>query len=253
MSAAGAGEVSTMLTFAVAHIVVDQVARALAVQDSGWAIFAAVAAALAAFGTFVAAGATLVLAFYTRKSVQKTNDIIANENANFRVKNTIMLLNEFYQPVAFSLTMSTTPQAAVAVIFAFADSIREQSTETTLNTETSQKEVSHHAILAALQFIPGVTNVTDDAAARNNQEKTFVLYAFVAANYFMKAGRLLRQGVLDRPLLLEAYAKRFADLYESLTTVQAELELFGPEQIKKLCAFKDACVEWNHETAFVVS
>lgn len=64
-----------MPIIAVQHVVVDNVAREIAVRDSGWSIFAAWAAAFAAIATFFLAWLTRNLAAATTEMARKTADL----------------------------------------------------------------------------------------------------------------------------------------------------------------------------------
>jgi hypothetical protein len=66
---------SAITVLAVAHVVVDKFHDALTLNDSRWAIFAALAAAIAAVASAVAAAATTGLALVTRNLVKKTGDM----------------------------------------------------------------------------------------------------------------------------------------------------------------------------------
>ncbi len=112
---------------AVTHVVVDQVARALAIQDSRWAIFAACAAAGAAVATAILALITSNLANATREMSSATKDMvaktaalgeqtakqIANEHAKHQVDNTIKLMNRFLEKRMYASEDTRLP-AAVA-------------------------------------------------------------------------------------------------------------------------------------------
>jgi hypothetical protein len=75
---------------AVAHVVVDQVTQALGIQDSGWAIFAAWAAAGAAI-------ATAFLALLTWRSLGQTKQLVAGETSRLQTENTTRLMNDYNQ------------------------------------------------------------------------------------------------------------------------------------------------------------
>ncbi len=66
---------------ATPHVIVDQVSKALTVQDSGWVIFAACAAAGAAIATFVLALITRNLAKATSEMSSATREMVAKTAA----------------------------------------------------------------------------------------------------------------------------------------------------------------------------
>ena len=78
----------------VSHVVVD---KPLTIADSRWAIGAAFASGAAAIGSVAVAVATFVLAASTRKSVEKTKELVAGENLRFQTENTTRLMNDYLQ------------------------------------------------------------------------------------------------------------------------------------------------------------
>jgi hypothetical protein len=136
-----------MVMFAVAHVVVDQVARSLAIQDSWWAKFAGCAAGAAAIATAILAWITRNLAKATSamsaatkdmvaktaalgaqsaESVAATRDLITNENANFRATTTIGVLAQYTQTtIPVTNTIALTPAAAASQITMFSKNLDE--------------------------------------------------------------------------------------------------------------------------------
>src|SRR5579862_2603164 len=155
-----------MVLLDTAHIIVDQVAKSLAIQDSWWAKFAAVVAG-------VAAVATLVLAFFTWQSVRRTSVIIANENANQRLKNTIALNSQFMQSVIPTITEGVALTAAAAT-----------STIMYYSAKPEELRALHETHLSAQ-----AESVAKDYA---RLWESFT----VALNFYVNAFLLLKRGVL---------------------------------------------------------
>jgi hypothetical protein len=206
-----------MLTFAVAHIAVDQVARELAVQDSGWAIFAAVAAALAAI-------ATLVLAFFTSQSVKTTRDILANENLNFRKATTIRLIERWFsEPQPVYAGLSLTPQNAVSEILIWGAS---------------------PAKLKQLKYAVSQPITSEGDKLRHKRYLTLTESFGVVLNFFMIAAQLFWQEALDNRLFFNTFAKTFLSLWDAMHEANAVVEAVEQERIARLSKFKEACEEW---------
>jgi hypothetical protein len=226
---------------ATPHVIVDQVTKPLGIADSGWAIFAACAAAAAA-----AAIATAILAFITRHLAPATRDMasstkdlanetadlgkqtatsaeesIANENANYRATTTIGILNR-YNEVAIPVTetIALTRYTAAAQIGMFADDF------------------------------PELRRLRDqyDPHSKGDQHEQFRVIAAsnpILVNFYMTALQMLRRDLLDVRLFMNTFAKTFLAVIGAIRTVNAEIHAAPEANVDRLNDFERMCQQWG--------
>jgi hypothetical protein len=221
------------------HVVVDQVTNPLRVADSGWAIFAAWAAAAAALGTLALAWVTRNLAKVTRDMASSTKDMaeetgalgrqtakaaeesIANENANYRATTTIGILNRYNEvPIPVTETIALTPYTAAAQIGMFADDL------------------------------PELRRLRDqyDPHSKDDQHEQFRVISAsipILINFYMTALQMLRRDLLDVPLFMNTFAKTFLAVIGAIRTVNAEIHAAPVANVDRLNGFEQMCQEWR--------
>jgi hypothetical protein len=206
-----AREVTALI--AVPHIVVDQVARAIAIQESGWAIFAACAAAAAALGTFT-------LAYFTWQSLKRTDAAMAIEDTRQRTNTTVPLIKEYTQTrVPVTDTIALTPQAASSQIILFSKNLPELKALKTEYDSTSSGP-QHEQYRVIMSSIP------------------------IVINWYMQVMQLLRADVLNVPFFMNQFAKTFLAVFEPLSIVNAETNTVPASSIARLISFKEMCETW---------
>lgn len=221
-----------MIVFAVAHVIVDHlphiavnrvpsivvhVAKPLAIQDSGWAIFAAWAAAAAAI-------ATTSLALLTWSSVKTTEKILAHEDANVRKATTIRQIEHYFQtPVQVTSDISLTPQSALSQILFYSKEIGKLQELKVRFAQTPRDE--------------------DDKIARKQYQATVESFG-VVLNFFMFVAQLYFQGCLDDRLFLNTFAMVFLRLWDAMAKVENVAKADIASQVEHLSTFKLACEKW---------
>jgi hypothetical protein len=227
------------LTLAVAHVVVDRVARALAIEDSAWAKFAAGAAAAAAIATaFLAwltrnlakatrdmSSATKEMADKTAESVAVTRAVIANDNANHRATTTIGIFAQYTQAaVPVTNTIALTAYAAASQLTMFSKYIAE---------------------LRALKAQYDVTST----APKDEQYRVIGAAISIVVNFYTVAMQLLRRDLLDVPLFMNTFAKAFLTSFDALCTVNAETNTIQAPKLARLGNFKEMCERYLKDSA----
>lgn len=227
------------------HVVVDQVTRDLGIKDSGWSVFAAIAAALAALVGGVAAAATLFLAFVTKALVSKTGDLsrttrdmaektaaaatateksVSTQELTFRKAETAKLIWSYFQdPVQASHNISITVHNAFSEILIF-----------------SVKLERLKELKAKFSQVP--TN--DKEKTERKQYRTVVESVTIVLNFFSVAAMFNDRGFLDERAFFNTFARTFVKLWEALAKVNAIVGAAAPEQIAQLGAFKVRCDDY---------
>jgi hypothetical protein len=219
------------IALAVAHVVVDRIAHALAIEDSTWAKFAAAAAAAAAIATaFLAwltrnlakatrdmSSATKEMVYKTAESVAVTRAIIANDNANHRATTTIGLLAQYSQAtVPITKTIALTAYAAASQLSTFSKDL------TTLRALKAQYDAT-------------------STEPQHEQYRAIGAAISIVINFYVVAFQLLRRDLLDVPLFMNTFAKTFLSTFEALCTVNTETGTVPPSKIARLDNFEKIC------------
>ena len=218
-----------------AHVVVD---KALTISDSGWAIFAACAAAGAAIATGILAfitrnlaKATSEMSSATKKMVEKTGDlaketaiqveatkdILANENVNHRLDISIALTNQYIQvgvPITGGVPM--TPLEAVSLVDAASERME------------------------AVRILKAKYNPAGQSAEDEYYRRLAACFTIIT-NFYETVAQLQRRQLLDEPFVLEHFARPFLTSLRTMTIVNAEVNAIDASVLTKFDDFKRVC------------
>ena len=173
----------------------------------------------------VAAG-TLYLAYWTRQSVAKTQEIISNDDNHQRTSVTIDLMKAYmWEPVQVTATLSLTPHSAVSQL------------------RNAVKNPDRLTELKAIYF-SGHAHQNEEA---RNQYRAITESIPVASNFFNFANELRQRDVVNLQLFMNSLAITFIKAYEAMQEVNTIVEAVPPGGFGSLEEFRAICQRWIDE------
>jgi hypothetical protein len=173
----------------------------------------------------VAAG-TLYLAFWTRQSVAKTQEIVSNDDNHQRTSVTIDLIKSYmWEPIQASATLSLTPHAAVSQV------------------RNAAKDLGKLEHLKAI-FYSAQTPPNEEA---RNQYRAIAESIPIASNFFHFANELRQRDVLNLQLFMNSFAITLIKTYEAMLEINPIVQAAQPESLESLEEFRAISQRWVDE------
>jgi len=185
-----------------------------------------VASILVAFGTFA-------LAYITWRSVQKTSDVINNENANHRER---LAVEDAWRRI--STTQGIIEQYTQALI-----PVTSTISMTAFNG-TSQI-VMYSTKLPELKELKAEFEKNPNGMDTAREQYRFILAAIpVVTNFYKTLKQMLQQELLDTRLFMNTFAKTFLRFFNAAVIVNQIVVATTEDDIQRLVPLKVQCEEY---------